>query len=517
MRIDPNVYAGLSPEDKAYVDRELAAYEALVERNPLQAFEPHSPAQREFLEARTAIIAAFAGNRFGKTTSLIVKSLAQLVPADFLPSHLRHYKRFDAPCSGWLVVPTTDKLYDTMIPALQKWTPKDALVQGRWDKSWSKERRQLNFACGSTLACKTYEQDASTLGGAALHFVGYDEPPPKLHREECMTRLVDHGGFEMFAMTPLKTNTGWIRRDIWRNRESPDITVIKGSMHDNPLLDEASKQRLLGSLSDLWRRAREFGDFVDVGGLIYPDFERCVASEDVAKEWLERPVLRRDDAGRPVYGQSLVQMWDVVVGIDPGIRNAGFVFVGFDRDETAHVFDALLLQDSTAKEYAVAIRAKLARWGLSTSRVSFVADPASRQRGQTNAETVMSALAQEGIFCNPGQNDVQAGIDQMRARMAHDRLRISPERNPGLLGLRAEAEDYAAKEPDEGRDDSHMEVVKSNDHRLDALRYAVMERFWDPVVEAEAPKQMLGFDPTRAVDISGFRATPEGHPLGFMT
>jgi hypothetical protein len=32
-------------------------------------------------------------------------------------------------------------------------------------------------------------------------------------------------------------------------------------------------------------------------------------------------------------------------------------------------------------------------------------------------------------------------------------------------------------------DDSHLEPIKGNDHRLDALRYAVMERFWDPVME----------------------------------
>jgi hypothetical protein len=56
--------------------------------------------------------------------------------------------------------------------------------------------------------------------------------------------------------------------------------------------------------------------------------------------------------------------------------------------------------------------------------------------------------------------------------MAHGRFCGEPERSPGPLGLRDEADEYAAKEPAEGKDDSHLEVVKSNDHRLDALRYA---------------------------------------------
>jgi hypothetical protein len=34
-------------------------------------------------------------------------------------------------------------------------------------------------------------------------------------------RLVDYGGYELFAMTPLKANTGWIRREIFKKREQP--------------------------------------------------------------------------------------------------------------------------------------------------------------------------------------------------------------------------------------------------------------------------------------------------------
>jgi hypothetical protein len=90
-----------------------------------------------------------------------------------------------------------------------------------------------------------------------------------------------------------------------------------------------------------------------------------------------------------------------------------------------------------------------------------------------------------------GQNDVQAGIGQLRTRMEYGRFWVSPE----CRGLRDEADDYAAKEPEEGQDDSHLEPVKSNDHRLDALRYAVMERFWDPRVESAAADRNLGWSP----------------------
>jgi hypothetical protein len=204
-----------------------------------------------------------------------------------------------------------------------------------------------------------------------------------------------------------------------------------------------------------------------------------------------------------------------VVGIDPGIRNAGLVLVGFDSENTAHVFSASLLQDKTPRDYAAEIRSVNQRWGL--SNVRYVADPAARSRGQVNAETVMTALAKERIYANAGQNDVDAGIGQLRIRMAHGRFRVSPERTAGLLGLRDEADEYAAEEPAEGKDDSQLKPVKSNDHRLDALRYAVMERFWDPVMEEQAPLRTLGFDPTRAIP-SEFLVprSEEAHPMGGM-
>jgi hypothetical protein len=298
----------------------------------------------------------------------------------------------------------------------------------------------------------------------------------------------------MFAMTPLKTNTGWIRRDIFKQREHPDITVIRGSMHDNPLLDERTKQRVLGSYSDVWRQAREFGDFVDVGGLIYPDFDRCVVSAP--------------------WTPGDVKGWDIVVGIDPGIRNAGLVWVGFDSENVAYVFAEALLQDKTVKDYAKRIRQVNKLWNLDPNKIHYVCDPAARQRGQTNAETVMSLLTQEEIYANAGQNDRDMGFNQMRQRMEHGRFWVSPD----CRIIRDEADDYAAEEPSEGKDDSHIVPVKGHDHVLDACRYSVCERLWDPVVELEAPERNLGWQPNEAPASKYLRGAPvQSAPLGSLS
>lgn len=498
MRVDSGVLLGLSPDKRRRAEELLGLLEGRRRENPLEFFVPHSVPQGEFLAAGTKVVAAFAGNRFGKTTSLVVRSLVECVDRGVLPGRLARFKRYEW-AHGWIVCPTTDKIYDSLIPAFRKWVPGGQLVGGGWARAWSKERRQLSFANGSQISFKTYEQDASTLGGAALHFVGYDEPPPREHREECLTRLLDHGGYEMFAMTPLKTNTGWVRRDIFKKREAAHITVIRASMHDNPLLDEETKQLALASYAnDAWRAAREFGDFVDVGGLIYSDFERVV---------VDPPDPR------------VVRSWDPVVAIDPGIRNAAVLWGGFDGDNVCTVFDEALLQDKAVDEYAVRIWLGNARWGLGDEgerrlaleflrsayeddpdardglcrRVDvprngeeplYVIDPAARSRGQVNAESVKSELGRFGIHCVDGQNQVEAGINQVRVRIAHRRLLVSRE----CVGLRDEADEYAA----EDRPDGEFKPIKEHDHRLDALRYMCMARPWDPIVEDEAPVRLLG-------------------------
>lgn len=488
-------FAESDPEVAAWVE----ATERQLAENPLLSFEPHPACsdgrrpQLEFIEAVTAVVAAFAGTRFGKSTVLGVCGLREALPREVLPDLLAGSKRFDAPTKGWIMLPTLSKIEDSFRPVFEKWTPPGEFHGGSWDKAFNGATYTLRFKCGSTIAFKTYEQGASTLGGAALHWVGYDEPPPKKHREEGMFRLVDYGGFEMFAMTPLDTNTGYVRKEIYKKRESPDITVVSGSIHDNPTLDAATRERALGVVSDVYRAAREFGIFVDVGGLIYPEFERCVVREPWSAEFI----------------RSL----DVVVGIDPGIRNAGFAFEAFDNENTCHIFDELLLQDKTPKQYAAAIRGVLARWGIPVGDVHFVIDPAARSRGQTNAETVLTALGQEGIFCNTGQNDVQAGIGQGRTRMAYGRLLVSPV----CRGLRDEADEYAAEEPGEGKDDSHLTPTKSNDHRLDAARYGWMERFWDPVMEDQAPDRVLGWRPGEDIPAVERLTVPrEASPMGGM-
>lgn len=479
----------MSPEDRKVAEAEIQNIEKIAGLNPLSVFEPHSPAQALFMDAQTPVVAAFAGNQFGKSTSLVVRALRECLPVEFIPQVLLKGKRFgfDEPCHGWILCPSNDKIYDSIFPALREWAPREALHKGDLDSAYDKQHRLLRFARGDTIAFKTYEMEPDKLGGATLHWVGYDEPPPRLHRDECVTRLLRHSGFEMYAMTPLKTNTGWIKRDIYKQRESPDITVIRGSMHDNKLLPKESVERTLNSYAnDLWRRAREFGDFVEVSGMVYPDWERCVVDP---------------------FTPEQVKGWDIVIGIDPGIRNAGFAFLGFDGENRAFLFDDALLQDKTAADYAALLKERQGRWGYEDPL--YIIDPAARSRGQTNAETMLTALSREDIYSVPGQNDVEAGVMQLRTRMDDARFFCSSD----CRRSRDAADEYAL----EDREDGAFKPVKNGmEHVLDACRYGVMARPWYPEIEEQAPDRQLGWVPGQAPKASMLKRPRGGHPMGSL-
>jgi phage terminase large subunit-like protein len=479
-------------EEAEQLAQELAS---AAQANPLVLFHPHCDEQARFLAAKTPTVAAFCGNQSGKSTIGAVKALVQLLPGGWVPEQLAPYKLFNGPVHGWAECPTEDKIFDSLVPALQKWCPPQALKGGNWAKAFNGGRMLLTFANGSTLGFKTYKQDPSTLGGATLHFVWYDEPPPRAHRDESVTRLLAHNGPEFYTMTPLKANTGWIRRDIWRKREHADFTVCKWGMRDNPYLSKDAIPRILASYkNDIWRQAREFGDFMDVAGLVYGDIERCV---------VPLPTQERH--------RELVHSLDHIWGIDPGIRNAAIVCGGFDSHGVDWIYDEALIQNGTPTQYAQRIDVLLARHGLTRRQVIFVIDPAARQRSQATGDTVQNELARVGIYTANGNNDREAGQQQIRDRILHRRIQVFEN----CRGIRDDADEFAW-EMDDGDDDDIGPADDSPFHRLATLRYQVMMRPYYPQREKTQLEKGLGRLPDQALDLRYLSPQRAAHPMGGM-
>lgn len=461
---------------------DLMASRAKIKRHPLIGYWPHRK-QHAFHASDDQIKAFFGGNQSGKTTAGLIDDIIQALDAADLPAHLRGYKRWQPPfhcrIAGPDFVQTMEKV---ILKKLRDWIPPAALKGGGWDAKgggYSDSERLLRFKNGSTFEFMTYEQDRDKWGGSTLHRVHYDEEPPEHLRQEGQARLLKHDGDELFTMTPsLEGTEGWTQDAIWDRRQEAGIFAERVDMEDNPHLAPTAVATFLATLSEAERAARKEGKFIHYAGMVYGAFNDQLHTRDpITPTHLE--------------GQSKI------IAIDPGTRWTGVAFCGFDSDNDMIVYDELILaaaQDSSkmceiypngvTADIAVArIKEKCEQWGFDlesadrNNRPIFVIDPSGRNRQGPNAEQWEAEYARFGIFCGHAQNAVEAGTTQINRRFQR---KIDGQPVPGITITRNcrriiwEIGRYKVKETPDGK----FEVVKHDDHCVDAVRYAAMERPW---------------------------------------
>lgn len=441
------------------VQRELAELEAIFEANPLERYNhPLLPNRHEKQVEFNAIQCpplgikgAIAGNRCGKTIGCVVDDVIQLVPRDLVPAHLQAFKKWDPPFHVWIGAPKLAKHEDTILPLLRKFIPKAALPEGQFGKAYRSQSRMVELPCGSTVGLKTYDQDLDAWASAEVHRIHWDEEPNIPHsaelRSEARARLLSTGGEEIIGMSPL-LGYSWVYDDVWLKRDQPNVSVVRMGMEDNPWLTAEMVAEFAEGLTEDEYRMRVKGEFVHVGGLVYPQL--------ADKHYVEKP------------DRSHVQGQSIYVGIDPGVNTTAVIFVAFDNDNGGLVFDELYLHNNEAipENASRAIRQVEELWGIKPSH--YMIDPSARNRSLTDAQRVQELYKHAGIRTRPAQNDREAGVFEVRRRLEFDQILISRE----CRKLRWELERYR-QEP---KADGSFDVLKENDHGCDALRYVCMAR-----------------------------------------
>jgi hypothetical protein len=179
---------------------------------------------------------------------------------------------------------------------------------------------------------------------------------------------------------------------------------VTAGMRDNPHIDAESVIASLGHLSAMERKAIIDGLFVHFAGAV---------------------VNVTPDHVVPALSPDYLRGKDVYIGIDPGVRRAGVLWVVFDRDNRMTAFDELYPDNATVETMVRDIRHKNHEWGI--KQPTYIIDPSARNRSLTNAQSVESEFARNGIYCCHGQNDRRAGILQLRGRLGEPRPRDSGE------------------------------------------------------------------------------------------
>lgn len=506
LRLNQDALAALSPAEREIVSGQLLELEAEIKRNPLLGYQPHSKQIVFHTSPHPPTRAFFGGNRSGKTTATMVDSIIQAVDPEWVPDHLARYRDAGENFYCRVVTPDlTNTLDGVVLQKFREWCPREQLKGGNFDRAWDKQLRMLRFKNGNWFQFFSNDQDLDKFGGAALHRVVYDEEPRADVRRECLMRLIDYGGDEVFGMTPLN-GMSWTFDELydpWERGELLDGRVVVVDMDDNPHLDQVAKERVLRGLSIEERQARKSGRFVAFAGLIYPTFNR------------RDHVIPQISAVPPGV--------EVFCGIDPGYRHmCAVTFCYLDHDDKIVVFDEIAMQQATVKQVCNEIRRRCLRWGTETPSGAiaplrphwFVIDPAARNKNSQTGRSDQAEFSDNGIVTIPGQNAVGPGINRVKERIEANKLAVTGNCEE-LIG---EFKRYRwVRDSSRSEDAPRDAPVKKDDHLLDALRYVVAQRPLTPERDRALPtdtfKDRMLRESLRALRRLGNGKQPD-HPSG---
>lgn len=284
----------------------------------------------------------------------------------------------------------------------------------------------------SLLQFQSYDQGREKFQATARHLILLDEEPPLSIYLECLLRTMTTGGLVLSTFTPLKGVSHTVLH-IQQQEKEGLAAVINATWDDAPHLTDEDKEELFRSLPPHQRDARSRGIPSLGSGAIYP-----VSEQDVICEPFEIP---------PYY--------DWCYGLDVGWNNTASVAIAYNRDfDTAYVVQEYKRGQVEPIVHTQAIK--------TFGEIPGVVDPAARGRNSKDGDDLMRLYRELGLTLTPADNGVSSGILEVYQRLSSGRLKIFSTCTQTL-------EEYRLY-----RRDEKGNIVKENDHLMDALRYAIM-------------------------------------------
>lgn len=429
-----------------------------VESRPnLLNYKPHEK-QSQFHESQKKERLFIGGNRSGKSVAGTVEAIK------WLTKRHEHRNLPSGPIRGRIItVDLLEGLEQIILPLVSQWIPPSELIDGSWERSYSRSRRELRLRNDSTCDFLTYEQDVEKHAGTSRHFVWMDEEPPWEIFEENMMRLVDTDGEFWITMTPLLGMT-WVYDKLYLpgiQGTDPHIEVIEVHSGDNPHLQQKARGRLLRLMDKDTVSAREEGKFVELGGLIFKQFDK------------DKHVIKTDDP-RLVNGIP-PRNWQWYMSLDSGWNNPTAIYWHAVSPEGLVItFGEHYKSEMTVHQHAEVIKAKEFAWGRRADIRT--GDPATKQTREATGTSVQQEYAMNEIYLAldsvpTGPGSVAVGIPIMQRYLQSGNWLIV-EDCPNLIHelQRLHWEVYQSKKL-ASRTNPQEKVAKKDDHGFDSCRY----------------------------------------------
>jgi phage terminase large subunit-like protein len=401
------------------------------------------------------------GNRSGK-------SLGSTIEAIWWLTHSHPYRQTpEGPIRGRVVaVDFLNGVDKIILPLYKQWLPKSFLINGSWSDSYSRERHVLTLNNGSFVEFMSQDQDLDKFAGSSRHFVHFDEECPKSVYQECIARLVDTGGVWWMSQTPVQ-GMEWIYDDIYLAAKEgrKKIGIVEATMQDNPTLSKDAIDRFMAELTEEERQIRAKGQYVHLGGAVFPDFlpsTHCLEKGSFTPTTQHR-IIRTMDSG---YTNPTVWLWLAV-----------------DEDNNVTVFKEHYAAKKTVAEHAAIVNqiTKDMERDFGVKVWLTTGDPAIKQTKEHTGTSILQEYQRAGIYIAVDMipKDRRIGLERIRQYMKWNKKSKRPhlmitDDCPHLIAElpKLRWKKWASPKIAE-QNNKHEDIRDRDNHCYDALKYAM--------------------------------------------
>lgn len=385
--------------------------------------------QKKLLDSESRKIVIVAHRRFGKTTLALMKILKSARPKT------RFF--YIAPTYRQAKVIAWQMLCDMIPPEYIAKRNEVELI--------------ITLLNGCVIELKGAD-NPDTLRGVGLHGCVLDEYAqmnPSMWSEIIRPALTDKQGWAMFIGTPKGKNHFY---DLFMNTPEEDRVMYKAS--ETGIIPKEELEAAKSEMStDEYEQEFECG-WLYFSGQIYKEFNR------------ERHIVR------PFPIDST---WLRYCAIDYGqVNPTAVLWFAVDYDGRIFVYDEHYEAGKTVEYHAKVILDR--RYNLRTLPLL---DPSAFARNRSKGDVMYSVadeFAENGVVCTPAQNDVLGGINRVKEYFQRNDLQIFET----CRNLIRELETYRWKDKKRVDSNAPEEPLKMHDHAVDALRYMILSRPYEP-------------------------------------
>lgn len=286
----------------------------------------------------------------------------------------------------------------------------------------------------SEVTLKSYDQQRDAFQGTNRHVIWLDEEPPYDIYVECLLRTMVVNGLVLVTATPLMGMTDVMRAYIQPAEGDQSKFYVQATWDDVPHLDASAKQALLASIPPYQREARSKGVPQLGAGAIYQ-----VPESDIV-----------------VQPFAIPDHWPRAFGLDVGWKRTAAIHGALDRDSgVAYLFAEYYRGMAEPSVHVQGIQAP-GKW------IPGVIDPAAQGRSQVDGQQLITLYRGLGLDLQPAVNAVETGLYQCWQMMSSGKLKVFASLGNWLSEFRM----YQRNE--------RGEIVKQNDHLMDAMRYLIV-------------------------------------------